>query len=175
MEYIVPHMLPNGEQPAMDFKRVTRDTAGVDGTDLEYVEGDLVVAGAGGLTRYTAAALGLVGLAGRDYDQPFAKQYFLDAGEPVNLIPEANEFVFSYQGAAADGASHTFAAADLLAVEQGATRDAVFNATEKAATIRGTSGTANTIQVKLLRVYSGAVGDTNVQVVGRIVRASLMS
>lgn len=175
MDYVHPHMLPNGEQPAMDFKRVTRDSAGVAGTDLEYVEGDLVVAGADGLTKYTNAALGLVGLAGRDYVQGFAKQYWLDAGEPVNLIPDQNEFVMSYQNSAADGADYTFLAADLLAVEQGATRDATFNATEKAVTVRAASGTADTVQVRLLRVFSGAVGDTNVQVVVRILRTSLMS
>lgn len=173
MDYVFPHMLPNGEQEAMGFKRVSRDAALAAAS--QYVEGDLVVALAGGLAKYTAANLGRIGLAGRDYVQDFAKQYWLDAGEPVNLIADENEFVFSYQGATADGSSHTFAAADLLAVEQGVTRDAVFNATELCPTIRGTSGTANTIQVRLLRVYSGEVGDTNVQVVGRIERASLMS
>lgn len=175
MEYVHPHMLPNGDQQAMDFKRVTRDAAGVEGTDSEYVEGDLVVAGAGGLVKYTDTNLGKVGLAGRNYVQPFALDYWLERGEPVNLIPDDNEFVASYQNDALDGADYTFLAADLLAVEQGAVRDLVFNATEKCATIRDSSGTASTVQVKLLRLFRGGVGDDNVQVVVRIERDSLMS
>lgn len=174
MDYIHPHFLPNGEQPAMEMKRVPRDPA-LGGTTEEYVEGDLAVVGANGLSKYTDTALGLVGLAGADWAQPYAKQYFLDRGVVVNLIPEANEFVFTYQGAAADGADHVFTAADLLAVQQGEIRDVIFNTTEECATVRDSTGTANTIQVQLRAVYSGAVGDTNVQVVGRIVRASLLS
>lgn len=184
MEYVHPHMLPNGEQAAMDRKLVTRRTTAIEDTDLQYVAGDLVTvvdsAGAAtedGLVKYTGSSLGRVGIAGRDWSQPFAKQYFLDKGEPVELIPEANEFVFSYQGATAVGTDHTFTAADKLAVEQGAVRNAEFDATAgvKCVTIRGGSGTANVIQVRLLRIFDGEVGDTNVRVVGRIERASLLS
>lgn len=170
MNYVVPFMLVNGDQEAMEF---TRTPGSYDSTltgDDVYVEGDLVELSSGKVIRSqetTPATLEAkeLFLAGQDHKQDFALDYFLDNGVPLNLIPARNEFVMTYQHSAADGSNYTFLAADLQAVQAHQRREIVWNDTEKCYTVR--NGTTNP-KVTLLRVFKGEVGDDNVQVVVRL-------
>jgi len=177
--YVHPYLLPDGEEEAADEILGVYDSA-LSG-DGVYVEGDLVTISptTGKVMKWIAPGAGLLlGLANQKYDQPFAKQYFLDFGVPINILDQENYFVFTYQaaslGAVADGSDALFDASDLAAVQGGATRDLQFNATEKAITIADSVGTANTPQVKMIRAYKGGVGDSNVQVLARIQLAWLL-
>jgi hypothetical protein len=175
LNYIVPHMIVDGDQPAMDQVMVE---AGYDSTltgNAIYVEGDLVEVVTGKVRRSaqtTPANVPALFLAGANHAQPFAitrngqsTRTIVDV--PLNVIPDKNEFVMTYQGNAADGANYVFLAADLQAVQARARREIDFNddATVKAYTVR--SGTTNPA-VTLLGVFKGAVGDSNVQVLVRL-------
>jgi hypothetical protein len=182
-DVIHPFYLVNGELPAMEFRRANYDSA-LAGDDI-YEQGDLVTVTGGSVirSRATAAAsvTGLI-LSGQDWDQkdlppadPNAGanelHWFLKRGVPLNEIPEQNEFVFTYQGATADGTDHVFAQADLDAVMSGAKREILWNATEKSYTVR--AGTT-TPAVQLKRVFRGGVDDKNVMVVARILEGALL-
>jgi len=180
MNYAFPYLLPDGQQPAMDELLAKYDSTLVG--DNVYVEGDLITisAATGIVTKYNAVAAGsLLGLAGADWSQPFAKPYWLSEGVVINCLHRTHYMVFSYQaangGAVADGADALFAAADLAAIQAGAIRDLVFNATEKCLTLRDTVATLNTPQAQMISVYKGIVGDNNVQVLARIQDSFLLS
>lgn len=178
--YVHPYQLPDGQEHAMDEGRGVYDsTLTGDGV---YVEGDLVVVSptTGNVQKWIAPGAGLLlALAGADWSQPFAKQYWLDDGVVLNKIKKVNYFVFTYQAAGgaavADGSNAAFDATDLALVQGGDVRDIHFNATEKCITIADTSGTANNPQVQLIDTYRGGVGDSNVQVLARIQDSWLLS
>lgn len=181
-DYIHPYMMVDGEVPAPDFSRADYDDAIVKDSAQEYEQADLVYVPAGSTkvqkcaTAVAAEVTGLA-LAGADWHQPHLPpadpreeaagllHWFLRRGVPLNHIPIKNEFVFSYQGDAADGADKAFAAADEQAVKGAAQRDLVFNASEGCLTVRSTSASP---AVQLIRVLQGVVGDSNVRVVARI-------
>lgn len=177
MNYVHPFMLPDGTEEAMDEVLLPYDSTLAAGD--QYVEGDLVTMDPTDTPPAckkwtTAAANSKLALVGQKFSQPFAKQYFLDFGVPVNIVEQENYFVFSYQDATADGSDHAATAANIAAIQAGEIRDLGYNATEGCITIRDSSGTANTPQVKMIRVYKGAAGDNNIQVLARILPDWLM-
>jgi hypothetical protein len=151
MNYVQPYALPDGSEEARDEIFAVYDDP-ADGTVKKW---------------NAPVANNKLGLAASKWLQPFAKSYYLD-NVPVNIIEQENYFVFSYQGATADGSDHTATAAEIAAMLAGEVRDLHFNGTEKCATLADTVGTANTPQVKMIRAFKGAAGDTNVQVLARI-------
>ena len=170
MRYVVPHMLVDGDREAMDFAMTPGSYDSTLTGDAQYKEGDLVIVNAGKVSRAVSATAATLAaqelfLAGADWSQPFAKQYLLDTGVPLNVIPQRNLFVMTYRGNAAAGADYTFLAADLQAVQAHARREIAFDTVEKCLVI--TSGTSNP-KVTLQRMFRGAVGDTNVQIVVKL-------
>lgn len=165
MEYTHPFMLVDGDKEAMEFSRIPGSyAANLTGDDI-YLEGDLVELNAGTVrkcTTTTAANVGQLFLAGADYVQPFAFDYYRDAGVPLNVIPRRNRFVMTYRGSAAAGADYEFLAADKQAVQARARREIVFDTTEKCLVV--TNGTSNA-RCTLLGIFKGDVGDNNVQVI----------
>ncbi len=159
-------MLVDGDREAMEFRRAGYDD---DLTELSrYVEGDLVSVASGEVLKSvitTPANILPLYIAGQDWDQPFALPYFEERGVPLNVIPQKNLFVMTYQGATANGTPHEFVTADLNAVRGGARREIVYNTVERCYTVR--AGATNPT-VQLVDVHKGAVGDTNVQVIVRI-------
>jgi len=171
MEYTHPFALPDGSEEARDELFLPYDSTLAAGD--QYEEGDLVTLDPADATpavkKWTAAAANSkLALAGAKFDQPYAKQYWLDEGVTINLIQQENYFIFTYQGATADGSDHEATAADIAAVQAGEVRDLKYNATEECITLRDSSGTANTPQAKMVRVYKGGVGDNNIRVLARI-------
>ena len=169
MDVIKPHMLVDGDLEAMEFARWpgTYDSTHT-GNEI-YEEGDLVlvdangkVARAAGNAANTAAAK--LYLAGQSWDQPFALDYLLAKGVPLNEIPKRNRFVFTLQGDAADGADSALVAGDILDVQQGAARDIAWNDTAKALTVRDTSATPKCILKGFFKPVNPEAGDLNVRV-----------
>lgn len=167
MDPIHPHMLVDGDREAMEFSRFPGSyDSNHTGTEV-YEEGDLVyidsngkVAKAASATPATIAAMKLY-LAGQSWDQPFAKSYLLDAGVPLNEIPAKNRFVFTYHGNASTGDPYTFASGDLLAVQQGAAKEIIFDTTFGHLVVRSSTTNPKCI---LKGVFKGEVGDENVRV-----------
>lgn len=173
MAYVVPHMIVDGDQEAMEQVFVEDGyNAALTGDDV-YVEGDLVQVTTGKVLRSqitVAANVPPLFLAGANHAQPFgitrgtqSTRTIVDV--PLNVIPDKNVFVMTYQGNAADGADYTFLSADLQAVQARGQREIVWNDTEKCYTIR--NGTTNPA-VTLLGVFKGEVGDTNVELLVRL-------
>jgi len=167
MDPVHPYMLVDGDQEAMEFARWPGTYDDTHTGDEIYEEGDLVfinssgkVAKAASATAATVAAMQLY-LAGQSWDQPFAKQYLLDKGVPLNVIPKRNRFVFTYTGNASAGVPYTFAAGDLLAVQQGAAKEILFDATYGMLVVRSSTTNPKCI---LKGVFKGGVNDANVRV-----------
>lgn len=167
-EYTHPFMLVDGDREAMEqrFDEGTYETGLAEAN--QYVEGDLVAFVSGKVRKSvvtTPANITPLFFAGQDYVQPFALQYWEDRGVPLNVIPQKNYVVFTYQDDAPDDDDHEFAAADLQAVLAGSRRELVYNTDEGCYTIR--DGSTNPT-VQLVAVHKGEVGDDNVQVIARI-------
>ena len=173
--FVVPFMLVDGDQPAMDQAFIAGGyDSGLTG-DSVYVEGDLVELASGKVRRSaqtTPANVPALFLAGANHAQPFAltrgaQKTRTIEDVPLNVIPDKNVFVMTYVGNASDGADYVFAAGDLQACQANARREIDFdaNAAVKAYTVR--NGTTNPT-VTLLGVFKGAVGDSNVQVLVRL-------
>ena len=166
MNTVVPFMLVDGDQEAMEFQRSPGSyKTGL--TTTAYKEGDIVYYNAGKVEKVTQATEALVQaetlyLAGQSYDQPFAKSYLLDKGVPLNVIPRRNRFVMTYKDDSADGVVHTFAAADLQAVQEQDSRGIRYDAVDGALVV--TDDTTNPKCV-LKGIFKGEVGDDNVQVI----------
>ena len=173
LNVVVPHMLVDGDREAMEQAFIVD---GYDDTltgDDVYVEADLVEVASGLVLRSqqaTPANVPALFLAGADWSQPFA----LTRGSqktrtirdvPLNVIPDKNMFVMTYQDGTADGTAHEFLAADLQSVQARERREIAWNDTEKCYTVR--DGTTNPT-VTLLGVFKGEVGDSNVQVLVRL-------
>lgn len=171
--FVVPHMIVNGDQEAMEQVFIE---AGYDSTltgDDVYVEGDLVEVSGGKVLRSqqaTPANVPSLFLAGANHAQPFAltrgtqlTRTIVDV--PLNVIPDDNVFVMTYQDEVADGVAKVFAAADLQAIQARTKREIAWNDTEKCYTVR--SGVTNPA-VTLLGVFKGEVDDSNVQVLVRL-------
>jgi len=173
LNYVVPHMLVDGDREAMEQVFIEDGYDDTHTGDEIYVEGDLVEVATGKVRRSaqtTPANVGQLFLAGANWAQPFALTRGTQTTRtirdvPLNIIPDENTFVMTYQGNAADGANYVFLTADLQACQARARREIDFNATEKAYTVR--SGTTNPA-VTLLGVFKGEVGDSNVQVLVRL-------
>lgn len=155
-----PAPLSNRLTPA-DFLRGNYDSGLA--TASQYEIGDIVTVRSGSVAKEveaaTAANITQLCVAGQPWDQgPLAAsryQWLRDRGVPLNLIiPYEDEWIFTLAG--------TLDAATLTAIRSGAQRDILYNATEKALTVRATSGSP---AVKLKRVFKGAEGDTNARVV----------
>jgi len=169
MKSIQPFMLVDGDREAMEFQMEpgTYDSSPLTGPSI-YVEGDLVEVASGKVkksTQTTPANVPELFLAGADYVQPFAKDYLLDAGVPLNVIPSRNQFVMTYKADKASGTAHTFATADFNAVVSHARREIQYQAEALGYVV--TNGTSNP-KVTLLGIFKGAVGDDNVQVIVRL-------
>ena len=172
MEYTHPFMLVDGDKEAMEFSRIPGSyAANLIGNDV-YLEGDLVELNAGTVRKCTAATTAAVGqlfLAGADYVQPFAFDYYKDAGVPLNVIPRRNRFVFTYRGNTAAGAgplpaNHTFASGDKQAVQARGRVGIVFDPHAKCL-VAVTESTAANQRGTLVGIFKGDVGDDNVQVI----------
>ena len=171
--FVVPHMIVDGDQEAMEQVLVA---AGYDDTltgDDVYVEGDLVEVVAGKVERSqitTAANVPALFLAGADHAQPFGltrgtQTTAVITDVMLNVIPDKNVFVMTLQDDSADGAPHIFTTADLQAIRVRTKREIIWNDTEKCYTVR--NGTTNPA-VTLLGVFKGEVDDSNVQVLVRL-------
>lgn len=171
--FVVPFMIVDGDQEAMEQVFIED---GYDDTltgDDVYVEGDLVQIAAGKVIRSqqaTPANVPSLFLAGADHAQAFGITRGTQKSRtiedvPLNVIPDKNVFVMTYQDDAADGAAKEFEAADLIAVQSRLKREIAWNDTEKCYTVR--DGVTNPA-VTLLGVFKGAVGDSNVQVLVRL-------
>lgn len=175
MNVVFPHMLVDGDREAMEFQR-TPDTYDSELAEADrYIEGDLVEVNADGKVQKavgTAAEVAAKALfiSGQSWDQNFALDYLKAKGVPLNVIPAKNRFVFTYQGATADGTPHEFAAADLLAVQQNALREIAYNSTEGCLTVR--AGTTNP-KCTLKGIFKGEVGDENVRVIVELMPEAL--
>lgn len=178
MQYVHPFPILDGDREAMEFAMNPGSYNPSLATAAQYQEGDLVTVDSNGQvakatpTTATAAAAAELFEAGADYHQPFAMQYLLDRGVPLNVIPQRNQYVMTYQGDAIDGADFTLSAGNLpalkTAVAQHARRDVIYNATEGCLTVRNTSS-ANS-KVTLLGFFGEEPqeGDTNPRVIVRI-------
>lgn len=167
MNYVHPFMLVDGDKEAMEFDLTSGSYDASLATGSQYVEGDIVFVDAGKVKKVTSVTAATVAgynlyLAGADYSQPFAKQYLLDAGVPLNVIPRRNRFVMTYRGNVGAGADYAFAAGDLQAVQARAKREIAYDTTEECLVV--TNGTSNP-KCTLLGVFKGGVGDNNVQVI----------
>lgn len=172
MDYTHPFMLVDGDKEAMEFSMVPGSYDTTLTNDHIYLEGELVELNSGKVRKCTANATSAVGqlfIAGADWSQPFAKQYLLDTGVPLNVIPRRNRFVFTYRGntnagAGPEPADHTFAAGDLQAVQARGRVGLVFDAYAKCL-VAVTESTAANQRATLVGVFKGDVGDDNVQVI----------
>jgi hypothetical protein len=177
--YVVPHMIVDGDQEAMEQAFFPATYDGTLTGNAVYVEGDLVEFHEGKVrrsARTTPADVPTLFLAGAAWAQTFG----LTRGSqttrtltdvPLNIIPAKNEFVFTYQHDKNDTTPHEFAAADLQAVQARQAREIAWNDEEKCYTIR--NGTTNP-RVVLVGLFKGVVGDSNVQVRARIITPGII-
>jgi hypothetical protein len=162
---VVPFPLTNRLDPA-DFVRGGYN-AGLTG-DARYRLGDLVTTrAAAGVARSvedtTASVVEKLAIAGQDWSMPKAFPYFLARGVPLNRIDRRDEWVFTLQGEYDTDAQ--------ALVKANAALDVLFNATEKALTVREATASPT---VKVLRVFEGEAGDTNVRVVVNFIEGKLL-
>lgn len=161
---VVPFPLTN-RLNAADFVRGVYDDS-LEG-DEQYVIGDLVETPNGTVVRAiedtTASAITNLAVVGQDWSMPKAFPYFYDRGVPLNRIDRRDEWVFTLAGeydATLQGLVATNAQLDIL-----------FDAVEKALTVRNATTSP---AVKLLRVFEGVAGDTNVRVVVNFLESKLL-
>jgi hypothetical protein len=162
---VVPFPLTN-RLNAADFVRGVYDETHTG--DEVYVIGDLVQTAPNGVVvraaePTTASVITNLAIAGQDWSMPKAFPYFFDRGVPLNRIDRRDEWVFTLAGAY-DGTLQAL-------VARNAQLDILFNATEKALTVRNATASP---AVKLLRVFEGVAGDTNVRVVVNFLESKLL-
>lgn len=170
MNIVHPFALVNGDQEARGQKYVPGTYDDTLTGDSIYREGDLVSVASGKVLKSiitTPANVLPLYLAGADWAQPFAKDYLLAQGVPLNVIFRDNLFVMTWQDASADGTPDELQAADKQAILQGARREIKFNADASAKCFTIRDGTTNP-QVQLVDLFKGDVGDVNVQVIVRL-------
>ena len=143
-------------QRAADFARGVYDDT-LTG-DAQYKAGDIVTVTGGTVARAvedtTAASIVALAVSGQPWLMPKALSYYYDRGVPLNRISPEDEWVMNLAG--------TMDQTALNSVNAGESREILFNATDKALTIRaGTTDPA----VKMLRVFRGNVDDVNCLIV----------
>jgi hypothetical protein len=174
--FMVPSMLVDGDQPAMDQLFIANGYNPLLVGDAVYVEGDLceIVGGLFVMRSHEAVPANIppMYLAGANHAQPFAlirngqaTRTIVDV--PLNVIPEKNEFIMTYTGNAADGVDYTFLAADLALVNAQTRVEIKWDADPLVQAYVAKSTVVNPT-VTLLRLHKGTVGDENVQVVVRL-------
>jgi hypothetical protein len=149
---------------AADFGRGVYDSA-LTG-DQRYGIGDLVTIRSGKVVRSvegtTASVIEKLAIAGQPWSMPKALTYFYAKGVPLNRIDPRDEWVFTLTG--------TFDATLQGIVANAKQVDLLFDTTNKVLTVRNAT---NSVTVKLLRVFEGEAGDTNVSVVVNFLPAKL--
>lgn len=170
LAYAVPHPLQTSQVRAAP----NQVAAGYDATltgDNVYERGDLIqVNGSGNFTKLvetTPANLTGVLLAGHDHDQGtkvledvLGNKKWLD-NLYGDLIPADEQWVFTYQGNAANTVNYTMAGGDVALFRSGVKAELIFNTTEKVMTVRHTTVNPN---VEIMGLFKGAVGFTNPRV-----------
>lgn len=161
---VAPFPLTNRLDPA-DFVRGEYD-ATLTG-DARYVITDLVTVAADVVARSaeptTASVITKLAVAGQSWSMPKALPYFFARGVPLNRIDRRDEWVFTLAGLFNPTLEGLVTSKDSL--------DVLFNAAEKALTVRNATSSPT---VKLLRVFKGEPGDTNVQVVVNFLEGKLL-
>lgn len=168
MDPVIPFMLVDGDQEAMDFHRTpgSYDNS-LSGDPKAYVEGDLVCYVSGKVQKCVETdptKLPTLYLAGQSWHQPFAKPYLLAAGVPLNVIPKRNRFVMTFRDSS--GGEVAFDATDQGLVDAQAEVDVAYvSAIGGLAVLDSTTGP----RARLKRVWKGGVGVTNTQVLVELV------
>lgn len=154
---VAPFPLTNRLDPA-EFVRGVYDNT-LTG-DNQYGIGDIVTTRSGKVVRSveasTAANVEKLAIAGQPWSMPKALPYFYDRGVPLNRIRPEDEWVMTLAG--------VYATTILAHVVENDSLDVLFDASAdaKALTIRSAT---NSPTVKVLRLFQGEAGDTNVRVV----------
>lgn len=162
---VVPFPLTNRLDPA-DFVRGVYDDTHTG--DEIYRIGDLVQTAPNGVVvraaePTTASVITNLAVAGQDWSMPKAFAYFFARGVPLNRIDRRDEWVMTLTG--------LFNPTLEALVAANAQVDILFDATEKALTVRNATTSP---AVKLLRVFEGVAGDTNVRVVVNFLESKLL-
>lgn len=162
---VVPFPLTNRLNSA-DFVRGVYDLTH-EGDEI-YRIGDLVQTAPNGVVvraaePTTASAITNLAIAGQDWSMLKAFPYFLARGVPLNRIDRRDEWVMTLAG--------EYGSTLQALVAANAQVDILFDATEKALTARNAT---NSPAVKLLRVFEGVAGDTNVRVVVNFLESKLL-
>lgn len=161
---VVPFPLTNRLDPADFVRGVYDDTLT---GDAQYAIGDLVTVAADVVEREaeptTASGITKLAIAGQPWSMPKALAYFLERGVPLNRIRPTDEWVLTLTGLYDATLQGLVNSKDSL--------DVLFDATEKALTIRNATTSPT---VKILRVFEGEPGDTNVRVVVNFLEGKLL-
>lgn len=172
LDYVVPFFLLNPRE-SMGRTRGGYDESLAEGSRFKF--GDLVEIVSGDVikcVRTTPANITPLGVAGQDWDQRrFAFDYWKENGIPVETFPKRHIAIFTFQHDANNNANHEFAAANLNSVRANESRELAYNDEVDVLTIR--NGTTNPA-VKMLYVFRGGVGDSNVQVACEILESHRM-
>lgn len=165
----LPYMVPSPRQTSRLNPAPNQISAGYDGSlsgDNIYVAGDLGIVNTSGnftkLVQTTPANIAGVILLEHNHAQAKAKGNFTNHLYG-SIIPADEEWMFTYQGNASNGADYTMVSGDVADFREGTKYELVFNSTEKVMTVRNTTTNPTVVVVG----YQGAVGYKNPRVIVR--------